>query len=201
MDSSTEICNLALSHLAMSKQIDNLDTEKSDAARACRLFFVTTRDTVLRAFAWPFATKIAELALVEESPNDEWDYSYKMPSDCLFPRRILSGIRNDTQSSKIPYRITQDDTGLLLLTDMAEAELEYTTREERVNFWPPDFCLALSLRLAVYIAPQLTGGDPSNLRESAAALYRAEIEKAYANAFNAEQADEKIEAESIRARS
>jgi len=200
VESSTEICNLALSHLAINSQISNLDSESSAEARACRLFFNITRDAVLRDFAWPFATKIETLSLVEANPNDEWDYSYRVPSDCLFHRRILSGVRNDTQDSKIPYRIIQDDDGLLILTDQSDAELEYTIRESRVNHWFSDFCLAMSFRLASYIAPQVTGGDPFKLGDRAIKFYQYELAKAQNNAFNEQQSDAKIEAESIRAR-
>jgi len=199
-ESSTEVCNLALSHLGINNQIANVDSESSAEARACRLFFNTTRDAVLRDFAWPFATKIITLALVESAPNDEWDYSYRMPSDCLFHRRILSGVRNDTQDSKIPYRVVQDDAGLLIFTDQSEAELEYTVREDRVNLWPSDFCFALSFRLASYIAPQVTGGDPFKLGDRAIKFYQYELAKAQSNAFNEQQSDKKQDAESIRAR-
>lgn len=200
MNSSTEICNLALSHLGISKQIADIDSEKSNEARACRLFFETTRDMILRDFAWPFATKIVTLGLVETNPNDEWAYSYRMPSDCLFDRRILSGIRTDTQDSKIPYRIIQDETGLLILTDQSEAKLEYTVRESRVNLWPEDFCIVVSFRLASYIAPQLTAGDPFKLGDRAIKFYEYEKGKAQANAFNEQQSDKTQDAESIRIR-
>lgn len=200
MESPTEICNLALSHLGISKQIANIDSENSTEAKACRIFFTTVRDAILRDFAWPFATKIAELGLVEENPNDEWAYSYRMPSDCLFDRRILSGIRTDNQDSKIPYKITQDATALLIFTDQSDAELEYTVREPRVNLWPSDFCIAVSFRLASYIAPMLTGGDQFKLGDRAIKYYQFELGKAQSNAFNEEQPDKKVEAESIRAR-
>jgi hypothetical protein len=200
MDSSTEICNLALSHIGISKQIADLDSEKSNEGRACRLFFETSRDAVLRDFAWPFATKIETLGLVESAPNDEWDYSYRKPSDCLAERRILSGNRQDTQESKVAYRTAQDDTGLLIYTDKEDAELEYTVRETRVNLWPQDFCLAVSFRLAAYIAPVLTGGDPFKLGDRSIQFYNFELGKAQANAFNEEQPDSQEEAESIRIR-
>lgn len=87
MSSSTEISNMALSHLAISREIAALDTERSQEAQACRRFYETVRKTVLRDYPWPFATKFATLALVEDDPNSEWDFSYRYPSDCLNARR------------------------------------------------------------------------------------------------------------------
>ena len=200
MESSTEISNLALSHLAIGKQVANIDSEKSTEARACRMFFDIARDAVLRDFAWPFATRLFSLGLVETNPNDEWGFSYRMPSDCVQVRRILSGIRNDTRASRVPYIIGSDNTALLIYTDAESATAEYTLRETRVNLYPPDFCIALSLRLAAYIAPQLTGGDPFRLGERSMKMYVVELSKAQASAFNEEQSDQAPEAESIQAR-
>src|SRR5665648_440114 len=97
MSSATEICNMALGHLASGKEIANLETERSAEAIACRRFFDSARDAVLRDFSWPFATKIKALSLIEEDPNSEWAYSYRYPTDCLNFRRILSGTRTDTR--------------------------------------------------------------------------------------------------------
>src|SRR5688572_11149621 len=111
MASETEIANLALSHLGVGKEIANLETERSQEAVACRRFYDTARDATLRDFSWPFATKIAVLGLIEADPNDEWDYSYRYPSDCLQLRRILSGVRNDTRDSRVPFKLAHDDSG------------------------------------------------------------------------------------------
>src|SRR3990172_6032289 len=129
MASEVDICNMALSHLGNSKEIAILATEKSEEAAACRRFYETARDTVLRDFAWPFATRILSLGLVEEDPNDEWAYAYRYPTDCLLLRRLLSGLRHDNRQSRAPYRVARDDDGLVIYTDLAEAQMEYTVRE------------------------------------------------------------------------
>ena len=199
-ESATEICNLALTHLGSTVEIEDLDDEGSDEAIICRRVFANTRDAVLRDFHWPFATKIQALGLVEEDPNSEWAYSYRTPSDCLNVRRILSGIRNDSRQSRVPYRIGQDVQGELIFTDKEDAELEYTTRITDVVRFPADFVNALALRVAAYIAPKLTAGDPFKLGERALQLYLREISNAQANAANEEQAEEPVESEFIRGR-
>lgn len=200
MASSTEICNIALSHLNIGKEIAALDTEQSQEASACRRFYDTALDAVLRDFNWPFSTKIDVLALIEEDPNDEWAYSYRYPTDCLKIRRVLSGVRNDNRQSRVEYKIARDDAGQVVFCDIEDAEIEYSVREEDPEKYPSDFILAFSYRLAGYIAPRLTKGDPYKLGEKAMQMYDIELSKAFGNAVNEEQAPMDVEAEIIRAR-
>jgi hypothetical protein len=200
MASSTEIANLALSHLGVGSEISDLDMERSQEALACRRFYSTARNATLRDFPWPFATKIAALGLIEEDPNDEWGYSYQYPSDCLDAIRILSGIRNDNRQSRVPYKLANGDSGQVIFTDQEDAELEYTKLETDTSRYPPDFVLALSLRLAAYIAPRLTGGDPFKVGTRAFQMYEAELNRAKASGTEENQAEEDPESELIRAR-
>lgn len=201
--SDTEICNLAISHLGIAKEIANLETDPSAEAAACRRFYETARDQTLRDFIWPFATKFVALGLVATNPpeiDQEWTYSYRLPSDCLKFRRIISGIKPDTRQSRIPYQLAQDTQGLLVYSNQPNAEAEYTKRETDVSRFPADFVQALSLRLAAYAAPRLTGGDPFKLAGRALQLYEWEITRARASAANEQQEPEEPDSEFIRAR-
>lgn len=198
--SEVAICNLALGHLAISSEINNLTTEKSAEASACRRYFTSARDESLRDLKCTFATKFADLSLVESNPTSEWQYSYRYPSDCLFFRRILSGTRNDTQESKIPYRIASDDVGKLIFTDQPSAECEYTKLADNPLLWPDDFILTVSYLLAHMIAPRLTRGDGIKLGDRALELYTWMKTVAESNANGEEHQEEPPEAESIRAR-
>ena len=200
MASSTEIANLVLGHLAVGKDIGNLETESSTEARVIRRYYAAARDATLRDYAWPFATKFVALALVEEEPTTEWGFSYRYPSDCLEIRRILSGVRNDSRQSRAPYKIGQDSAGLLLYTDEEDAQVEYTMRETDPQRFPPDFMLAFSFYLAMLTAPALTAGDQFKLGERAGKLYAFEIGRAASRGFNEEQPEEPPEAEAIRGR-
>ena len=199
--STTEICNMALSHLGHGKEINNVDTETSSEASACRRFYEIARLTTLRDFPWPFATKIEELSLVEEDPNAEWGFSYRYPPDCLKFRRILSGTRNDTRQTRVPFKIAQDDTGILIFSDTDEADAEFTKDMNDPTVYPSDFVLALSFKLASLIAPRLTAGDPAKLGDRTLQLYMHAIGQARVTAANEEQHEEDPESEFIRARS
>jgi len=198
--SKTEICNLALSHLGTAKRISNLETDTSGEATNCRIFFDIALEEVLRDFKWPFATKIEALALIEENPNTEWTYSYRYPSNCLTIRRILSGIRKDTRQSRVPYRVAFDDSARIIYTDQVEAYIEYTYNMTDPAYFPSDFTLALSYRLATLLAPILTGGDPFKLGVATFELYQMHLKKAVVNSFNEEQDEELPDSEFIRTR-
>jgi len=200
MASKTDVCNMALSHLGISKEIANVDTERSQEANACRRFYDTARQAVLKDYSWPFTSKFFALNLIEENPNDEWVYSYRYPNDCLYVRRILSGFREDTEATKIVYKIAQDDTGFLIYTDKENAEIEYTVDFENEDLFPSDFILALSFRLAAYIAPRITAGDPFKLGDKAYQAYMLEVSRASANAFNEDKNTTPRDTESIAAR-
>lgn len=197
--SNTEICNLALSHLGTDKEISSL-TEKSAEARACNRLYEIVRDKVLADFPWPFATRVASLALVEEDPTEEWKYSYRYPTDAMQIHRILSGLRNDNRQSRAPYRIMSDSAGKLVYSDIQNAQIEYTVNEDSAERYPADFVMAMSLLLAHYIAPKVTAGDPFKLGARAFQLYQMEIINAQAGAVNEEQLEEAPESEFIRAR-
>lgn len=196
MSSTTEICNLALSHLGIGKEIASL-TEGSEEAAACNRFYAISLRIVLSKFAWPFATRFVALGLVEEDPTSEWAYSYRYPSDALSIRRILSGARTDSRASRVAYRIASDATGLLIYTDYEDAEVEYTVDITNAASFPDDFAEALSYRMAASMAPRLTGGDPFGLGAKAEVKYKASIASAAGSSFNEEQPDLPPESEFI----
>lgn len=199
MASKVGIVNMALGHLAVSKAIASI-TEKSEEARAANLYYDTALEMILRDAPWPFATKISSLALVEEDPTDEWGYSYRYPTDCLRIKRILSGVRNDTRQSRVPYKILSDSQGLLVYTDEETAKMEYTAKAEDPQFYPPDFTLAFSFLLAALMANRLTGGDQFKKGAEARGMYIAMVSAAQSNANNEEQNDEEPDSEFIRER-
>jgi len=197
---STEIANMALSHLGVGVDIADLDTEDSPEAKACRAFYNQARQQTLRDFPWPFATKTVSLGLVTADPNDEWGYEYTYPADALQLRRIWSGVRNDSRQSRIPYRVVYGLASASIYTDIQSATCEYTVDVTATGRIPSDCTNAISLRLASYIAPRVAAGDPYKLGVRALQLYVAEINMARANAINEEQAEEVPESEFIRGR-
>jgi hypothetical protein len=194
---------MALGHLAVSSEIQDLVNERSKEAEACRLFYDQAINETLRDFPWPFAAVIVNLALVEEDPNIEWQFSYRLPADSLKFRRILSGIsRIETPSTRVPYRIVRDSVGQqLVLTDAVEPVYgEYTAKVTDPEQFPPDFVEAVSLLLAGMIGPRVTGGDQFKLADRAIKLYEWRVINARINAANEEQPDVPPDSEFITVR-
>lgn len=204
MPSEVDLCNRALRALGSTKTIASR-TERSEQARACDAAFDAVRGEVFRAFPWPFATTTGALALVEEFDGEtlragEWAYSYRKPTGAIAFHRILSGARQDTLDTRIPFAIRYDADGDLILTDMEDAEGEWTFVEENTEVWPPDLCRAFAYLLAAEIAPAVTGGDPNRLGVRAMQLYLMAIGEAKASAANEEKRDPPADSEFIRAR-
>lgn len=201
------ICNLALAHLKISKQIANLATDQSAEASACNLFYSNTYNEVLRAWKWPFASNIIMLSEIEANPfpdingESEWAYAYQYPADCANLVRILSGIRDDTRQSRIPYRVVKYNNGKMILTDMENAQAEYTSNAVVPDSFDADFIMAFSYKLAVYLAPRLTGADPFKLGDGCLKNYFISLDQAKANALNEEQPEMDPDSEFVRARS
>ena len=205
INSPTGIANLALSHLASGVEIQNIDTEKSAEALACRRYYESAVRRALRDFPWPFATRTVTLSLVSgppAPPTNEWQYSYTYPSDCLRAVRIPNGItRQRSPDNDVPFRIQNDGDGnLLIFTDQKSAMLEYTMYLSDPTQYTPDFLMAVSFLLAAYIAPRLARGDQFKLGARAYQLYQQEIERARDNALNEQTDDQLPDGEFIRAR-
>lgn len=200
MASKTEILNMALSHIGIGKEVANIVTENSEEARAGRRFYDIASRKVSTVIPWPFLTKIQALALVETEPNTEWAFSYRYPSDCLYIERILSGVRNDSRETRVPYKIAQDSSGKLIFSDEDDAVVEYRISPTDPQTFPEDYTLAFSFYLAVLIAPRLTKGDPNKLGARAAQLYTLTIGEAQDRALNEQQDEEEPEADYIAGR-
>jgi len=195
--SEEHICNMALAHVGHTQFIDDLETELSNEAAVCNLYYEQARDFVLEAFPWPEATKYETLGLVEEDPNDDWDYSYRYPSDCLFVRRVVSAFgRSDPNPP--PYEIGSDDTGRLIYTDQEDAIIEYTKTLIDVAQFRPTLVMAISWYLAGLICPGLARDKTQ--ADRAMQMYALTLSQAQARALNEQQQTPEPESEFIRAR-
>lgn len=219
--SQTDIVNLALSHIC-EKTVISL-SEKSVEAATANQFYQTALNETLRDFSWPFASKYDNLALVVTNPNINWQFAYQYPSDCLYFRRVLSGLPQDSRQSRVPYIVARSNfinpppgqglptqpattftptsqSGLYIFTNMEFAQCEYTYLVTDTSNYTPDFIMAFSYRLAYMMVPRLTGGDPFKNKQDMMALYDMEITKAKANSFNEEQQPDEVPSEFERSR-
>lgn len=201
-DSQLSICNNALSLLKSGLTITNFTTDLTQAAKACRQFYVLARDEALGDFPWNFCTATAALENPTSNPTTKWAFSYTYPSDCLMLRRILSIVqtptvdpsstvaddslltlsspKQDTAQTAVPFEIQAG----LVYTDMENAVAEYTFRNTDETTWPAKFVVGFSFLLASCLAPRLTDGDPWNLTEKLAQRATMKLQEARAHSVN-----------------
>lgn len=157
-----QICTVALARVGEKQAIDNLSANTT-AAKLCRAIYEMSRDAVLEEFWWSFAKRRETLAVVaddeddaEARPNSPWTYVYELPTDCLLPRYIETGLPNPAPDQKIPFELEDDGSeGRLLLTNQPTAELVYTMRQSNTGKFPPKFIDALAWRLAYELCASL----------------------------------------------
>jgi hypothetical protein len=158
-----ELCNVALGRIGVRDYIDDL-AEASTEAQVCAVSYPFSRDLVLGAFPWSFATKRANLAEQTGVTRSGWGYAYALPVDLVTVRYLYNGANIgplETEAKRTPYRLEGADGQRVLLTDQGAAELVYTARIETVALYPALFQdalawhLASELALALAVKPQL----------------------------------------------
>lgn len=196
--SEHQVANLALGIVGQRQFLDSLD-EPTTEAQVAKTFFASTRNEVLAAYRWRFATKRAVLALTTEERSG-WGYAYAAPANMLVAQYIWSGDRAPGAGDAVAFAKELNDaaTGHLILTDMAEAELVYTMELKTVALWPPHFVKTLAAQLAVYLA----GALPVKPELMAPLQRSAQMALQTAAAIDANEAqrDADADAESVRVR-
>jgi hypothetical protein len=185
MITQVDICNLALSHLGQ-RAISSL-TEPNEQARKCNLIYATTRDAVLRAASWNFATKIEPLAAISDEEILGWDYLYMCPVKCLYIRKIYNEDTIDlAEPQEFRQLLSPTSNQKAIATDVEEAYIEYTYQIVDPNLFDSLFVDAFSTLMASKLAQPLTGD--SAMGSKLFNLYASTIDQAkVANANEGKQ--------------
>lgn len=202
MSSKSDICNLALLALGVTRTLTNVDTETSDEALACRRWYQVSLDFVLEDFDWNFARRRVALAELDIE-SSVWSYVYAYPSECAKPRRIeIEGVRTPYAEQRIPFKTggetTQSGDIRVIYTDQEAAVLVYTKKITDAGLFDAHFVLALTFLLATNIAMSLTVDQ--KLAANAGANYRSMKLTAFASDLNEGQDDPEPMGETERAR-
>lgn len=178
-----EICNLAIVRIGQRGELISSLTEATVAAEVCDVVYPLSRDAVLASFPWPFATRRVNLAVLAGAERGDWEFVYTLPIDCVTVLRVTPAVRSPGPDQRVPFELEDDaNTGKVLLTDSALAELVYVARVELVTKYPPLFVQALAWKIAAELSMALPK-DPklavlmeqkymATLREAAAAEFR-----------------------------
>lgn len=109
--STAVIANKALRHLGVASTITTLSSDVTAPGKACQSVLTACIQETLTAHDWACARKQATLTLVEtfaDTETREWLYSYRLPSDCLIPRRLVWGVRNPREDQQHPFTVVAD---------------------------------------------------------------------------------------------
>lgn len=159
----TEIANRALRRAGIGQTLTDLATDDSENADACRDHYDDCRDEALEYGPWSFATRRAVLALVAGTAPEEWEYQYGLPTDCVRPLDLPSGLRAPRADQETEFIVESDGSQRLLYTDQEDATLRYVARNDDPSTYSRAFADALVYRLAADLAlalarnPQLAG--------------------------------------------
>lgn len=146
-----DICNRALSRLGTRATISALD-ENSTEARTASIWYVATRDVLLRSHDWNFARRRAVLAEQGTAPTG-WTFRYALPTDCVRLLRLASATPD---MGSVRFEVAGDSTSRFVLCDEPAAEAVYTARVDDPNLYDAGFASALVDQLAAHIAYPIT---------------------------------------------
>lgn len=158
VEATTRLVNLALLKIGVQHFLTNYCTDTVKEAQVARKVFEVAARYTLRMFPWPFATKYAALSLAATQPsNEDWTYSYRMPVDCIYARRIVTARNKAVDPKGPPFMQSSDASGGLIFSNQADAVLEYTFRPTCVSYVADAlFTEAFAWKLGAEMAPGLS---------------------------------------------
>lgn len=197
----TGVANVALNTVGVTDLLASLATDDTVEAVVARLHFDRCVDVVLRDFPWGFATAYATLAWVagssDEPVNGDWTFAYRMPSTCVFARRVVRyGAGRDRDPNPPAFHQgVRDADGRLLFSNYADptsdpadptVELEFTQRQTCVVEAADElFREALAYLLASKLAPGLSKNKVT--AADCLAVYGTKLAKARVASANEQQ--------------
>lgn len=178
MASKIDIANLSLGRIGRDETISSFD-ESSKAARKCKQFYDQCQNEVLARYPWAFAQRIQALAPMPLTDTliPGWGFAYEQPADAL---GITAIVPNDyvgeainffaccdgpwnPQAYKrgVQYRkaLSDDQTGIIYLTNVENAWAVYTVKVENTEIFPPLMVSMIADRLGMELAMPMTA-DP-----------------------------------------
>ena len=153
MTTSIDVANRAIGLLG-GRPITSF-TEESNEARIAKAMYLSTRDTVLRAYPWASLKRRAALAKLAENPISGFAHQFQLPSDCL---RVLE-VHNVERLSDQFWEVNGD----LILTDEAKISIVYLSSKVPEDKMSSHLVQALAYHLASEMAYAMTGSNQAQV--------------------------------------
>jgi hypothetical protein len=195
------ICNLALGYLGDTATVAAIDPpDQSVQAQLCARFYPQARNALLEMGSWSFATQRASMALYATNPSTTWLFAYAAPADMINAIAVIAQDAGDdysqgfypplqfpypqgtTQppglSTYVPQPYSQersaDDSTELIMTNVENAVLRYTSYATNTNQYSFLFVQALSYLLASMLAgPLIKGTEGAQMSAQMLAAFKA----------------------------
>jgi hypothetical protein len=191
MPSAVDICNTALSHLGEEANLTSIDPPEGSAyAGYCAQFYPLALAAALELGSWGFATRRIALAEVD-NPASSWLYAYAAPDNTINALAVLPPDAPDDYTANVaqaepfhcpasngpnpaatfitpqPFVLeTASDGSQIILTNVENAVLRYTTLVDDPNQFTPLFTMALSFMLASLLAGPIIKGDSGTAKSA-----------------------------------
>lgn len=173
MYTKTQIFNLALGALLLSRRTVNADTDSTNEVVTLRTHWDAALAHVLGDMDLDSTATQAALTLIEDYPEDfpEWTYVYRHPSNCAKFRRIKSCQIMDDRDSHIPKLIRIYDGEKAIFTNEVEAIGEMILTNIDIGELSAPAGLALAYHLAFLSSPLIVGKGAKKLMDEIYSKY------------------------------
>ena len=147
MSSEVDICNMGLYLLGAEPIASISPPENTDRARVCFLWYPKSRDAVLRAHNWNFATYRKTISAEVTTPLNGYSYQFVLPTDpyCL---RVIE-VNDDPEAEWVIE-------GRRLLTDDSTVILKFIAQITNPGLFDPLFIECLAAKLATDLSMPIT---------------------------------------------
>lgn len=157
--SDVQIANYALTLLG-AKRINAL-SEDTNEARNINAVFGLIRESCLSEHEWNFAIKRANLGLLSDTPEFDFDYKFQLPNDCV---RVVK--------TDLPKGSRYQIEGREILCDSETLKIKYIQNVTDAARFSAPFVKYFAYRLAEEVAYPITGskGLEADLFQKAEAI-------------------------------
>lgn len=178
--SKTQIYNLALSALKLSRRISDAETEtNSNEVKTLNELWSTAFVGTLQELNIDSISETVKLELIETLDDDgPWTYVYKYPSRCAFLKRITTNYRVDNSCTHENKKIAQRNGEKVIYCNREQASADIIPKDINLDDIHPSIALAIAHNLAYLSAPLITGKGAARLQREIFQQYQFSLGRA-----------------------
>lgn len=166
-----KIYNLALSALLLSREVSDVETDKTNEVRILNTHYDIAIESTLQDLDLDSLSTPITLELLANLTDEPWDFVYKYPTNCVFLRRIKSLQITDNRRTHISKRTGLFEGQKAIFTNQENAVGECIPKDVPLSALSPMAGMAIAYSLAQLSAPLLVGKGAKRLRDSINQFY------------------------------